>query len=115
MRHVVVIGGGISGLAAADRLASAAADRLASAAAVEGGVQVTLLESDARLGGVIQTQRTNGMLLESGPDVILAAKPAGMALVERLGLADRVRTTRPEAKGSFILDRGRLRPIPDGM
>lgn len=86
MKHVVVIGGGISGLAAADRLANATAG--------EGGVRVTLLESAARLGGVIQTQRTNGMLLESGPDVILAAKPAGMALVDRLGLADRVRGTR---------------------
>lgn len=107
MKHVVVIGGGISGLAAADRLANATAG--------EGGVRVTLLESAARLGGVIQTQRTNGMLLESGPDVILAAKPAGMALVDRLGLADRVRGTRPEAKGSFILDHGRLLPIPDGM
>ena len=109
MKHVVVIGGGISGLAAADRIASAAGP------AGGGGVHITLLESDARLGGVIQTERTSGMLLESGPDVILAAKPAGMALVERLGLSERVRTTRPEAKGSFILDRGRLLPIPDGM
>ncbi|HVX37931.1 MAG TPA: protoporphyrinogen oxidase [Gemmatimonadaceae bacterium] len=106
MKHVVVIGGGISGLAAVDRLASIAGSE---------GVRITLLESDARVGGVIRTERRDGMLLESGPDVILAAKPAGMAMVERLGLSDRVRTTRPEAKGSFILDRGRLLPIPDGM
>ncbi len=107
MTHVVVIGGGISGLAAAERLASFAG--------LESGARVTLLESDTRLGGVIQTQRSDGMLLESGPDVILAAKPAGIAMIERLGLADRIRTTRPEAKGSSILERGRLLPIPDGM
>ena len=106
-KQVVIVGGGISGLAAAERLLSDAGSGAPP--------NVTLLEASERLGGVIRTDREDGFLLEAGPDVILAAKPAGIEMCERLGLAERVIATRPAAKGSSILDGRRLRPIPDGM
>jgi oxygen-dependent protoporphyrinogen oxidase len=104
-KRVVIVGGGISGLAAAERLAreTSAADAL----------DVTLLEASERLGGVIRTERHDGFLLESGPDVMLAAKPAGIELCERLGIADHV--VGPRAKGAFILDGRALHRIPEGM
>jgi protoporphyrinogen/coproporphyrinogen III oxidase len=104
-KHVVVIGGGISGLAAVERLARD----------VRQDIDVTLLESGSRLGGVIQTDREDGFVMESGPDVMLAAKPAAVALCERLGIAARLHGTRPEASGSFILSDGTLHKIPAGM
>jgi oxygen-dependent protoporphyrinogen oxidase len=104
-KQIVVVGGGISGLAAAERLLSAAGagDQL----------RITVLEASPRVGGVIRTDREGGFLLEAGPDVILAAKPAGIELCERLGIADRVLQTR--ANGSSILDGRALRRIPEGM
>ena len=106
-RQVVVVGGGISGLAAAERLVRDASS--------SEPLRVTLLESSDRVGGVIRTDHEDGFLLEAGPDVILAAKPAGMEMCERLGIRDHVIETRPSAKGSFILDGSALRPIPEGM
>jgi oxygen-dependent protoporphyrinogen oxidase len=104
-KHIVVVGGGISGLAAVERLM-----RESSTAEP---FRVTLLESSDRVGGVIRTDRDDGFLLEAGPDVILAAKPAGMEMCERLGIGDRI--IEPGVKGSLILDGHTLRPIPAGM
>jgi oxygen-dependent protoporphyrinogen oxidase len=74
---VVIVGGGISGLAAATRLA----ERLDPAS-------ITLIEAESRLGGKIRTERTGEFVLESGPDCFLAAKPAGIELCRRLGLSE---------------------------
>ena len=63
--HVVIIGGGISGLAAAHRLS-------------EQQVQVTLLEASHRLGGTIQTEQRDGFLVERGPDSFISEKPQGV-------------------------------------
>jgi len=89
-KRVIVVGGGISGLATVERLArqSSAGDP----------IRVTLLEASDRVGGVIRTDRTDGFLLEAGPDVILAAKPPGVEMCERLGIADRLQETPPAAK-----------------
>ena len=61
MRRVVIVGGGISGLAAAYRL-----QRIA-------GLEVTLLEAEQRLGGKILTERDDGFVIEAGPDSFLAS------------------------------------------
>jgi oxygen-dependent protoporphyrinogen oxidase len=63
--HVIVIGGGISGLAAVEQLTRQAPT-----------LRVTLLEGSSRLGGHIRTERHDGFVMEAGPDVLLAAKPA---------------------------------------
>ena len=70
---VAIIGGGISGLAAAWALAKRR-------------VSFVLLEASDRLGGVVRTEREGGFLLEAGPDSMLAQKPDGIALVRELGL-----------------------------
>ena len=66
MNRIVIIGGGISGLAAAHRVHE-----------LNPSIQVTLLEASARLGGTIQTEHRDGFLLERGPDSFISEKPAG--------------------------------------
>ncbi len=102
--RALVLGGGITGLVAAERLAS----RFGPGA-------VLLVESEPRLGGKIRTERRDGFVLEGGPDCFLAMKPGGMALCRHLGLEDRVTPTNPELRRSFIKRGGRLHPIPEGI
>ena len=100
--HVVIIGGGISGLAAAHRL-------------LELGAQVTILEASSRLGGTIQTEQRDGFLLERGPDSFISEKPQAVELAKRLGLESRLVQTNEQFRRSFIVRDGRLRPVPEGF
>jgi oxygen-dependent protoporphyrinogen oxidase len=100
MKRVVVIGGGISGLAAAWELH-------------KGGARVTLLESRPRLGGVVTTRRDKGYLLEGGPDSFLTSKPGAVGLCRELGLEDRIIPAR--SRRVYVLSGGVLHPIPDGV
>jgi oxygen-dependent protoporphyrinogen oxidase len=99
---VVVVGGGIAGLTAAYALAGR-------------GRSFRLLEASGRLGGVIVSEREAGFLLEGGPDSLLAQKPAGMALCRELGLGERLIPTNQEERTVFVLHRGRLHALPEGM
>ncbi|MGH9463841.1 MAG: protoporphyrinogen oxidase [Vicinamibacteria bacterium] len=99
---VVVVGGGIAGLAAAHTLAKRS-------------IPFLLLEKNARLGGTIWTERANGFLLDAGPDAFLAQKPEAVTLCRELGLSDRLIPTNPTARAVSVLDRGRLHPLPEGM
>lgn len=101
--HVVIVGGGIAGLAVAERLAASAA-----------APRVTVLEAAERVGGILGTERAEGFVIERGPDVMLASKPAARLLCERLGIAHRLQGTAPGARGAYILSRGRLRRLPSG-
>jgi protoporphyrinogen/coproporphyrinogen III oxidase len=107
MRHFVVIGGGIAGLSAAYY-----ASKLPN-------VQVTLLESSSRWGGKITTDRVafddGQFIIEGGPDTFLATKPWGVALCKELGLGDRLHGTNPHKKNTYVLNRDRLLPLPDGL
>ncbi|MCY4488372.1 MAG: protoporphyrinogen oxidase [Deltaproteobacteria bacterium] len=108
-RHVIVIGGGISGLAAAHRLTE-----LSRAGALE--MRVTLLEASDRLGGVIATEQTGDLLLELGPDSYITDKPAALSLCERLGLTDRlIAPQRADGLKLYTVNRGRLEPLPEGF
>jgi oxygen-dependent protoporphyrinogen oxidase len=99
---VAVVGGGIAGLAAAHALAAK-------------GASFILLEASERWGGVIRTEERDGFLLEGGPDSLLALKPEGIGLCRELGLGDRLVPTNPAERAVFVVHRGRLHPLPDGM
>jgi oxygen-dependent protoporphyrinogen oxidase len=99
-QRVVVVGGGVSGLAAAYHLCCAGRPNL----------EVVLVERDDRLGGKVRTQRIGGHLVDTGPDALMVRAPAMRSLLEDLGLADA--TVAPGAGGSFVWSRGRLRTLP---
>lgn len=105
-RHVIVVGGGITGLTAAYALQERRRQ--------EPGVEVTLVESAPRLGGKILTERTNGFTVEAGPDSFLATTVI-VDLCDRLGLRDALITTNPDARTVYVLHRGRLHQIPAGL
>lgn len=105
--HVVVVGGGITGMAAAYAI-------LSDARARSLGVRCTLVEQEPRLGGKLRTERINGCLIENGPDSFLAAKPWAADLCRALGLGDRLIGTTP-GRAVYVAYRGRLHPIPEGM
>jgi oxygen-dependent protoporphyrinogen oxidase len=106
-RRVVVIGGGISGLSAAYTLTQAR----------RGGapVEVTLIDSAPRLGGVIQSETVEGCHVEAGPDSFLAEKPEAAALARELGLGDLLTGSNDRERRTYILHRGKLSPLPDGL
>ncbi len=107
-RDVIVVGGGIAGLAAAHRLTELAAVRQAP-------IRVTLLEAASRVGGAIATERVDGFLVEAGADNFLTEKPWALALCHRLGLDDRLIATRDEQRRTFVVHDGRLHPLPEGF
>ena len=101
-RSAIVVGGGISGLAAAHYLTRA-------------GVNVTLIEKELALGGVMRTEFIDGCTLELGPDSFLAAKPWLLDLIRDLGLSDDLIGSNDHLRKSYILRHGRLVPLPDGL
>ncbi len=106
--HLAVLGGGITGLAAAHH----ARER---ARAAGHALRVTLYEASPRLGGLIGTRRQDDFLLEEGPDSILAEKPAALALAARLGLGAAVIATQPAFRRSYIVRDRRLHRTPEGF
>ena len=96
---VAVVGGGISGLAAAYELQARR-------------VPYVLLERSSRLGGVIRTEQIDGFTIDGGPDALLVQKPAAIELCSELGLGGRlVPTLQPRT--AFVLRAGRLHALPD--
>ncbi len=106
--RVVVVGGGISGLAAAYRLRT-------SAAVAGRSVDIKLLEAGDRVGGTIGTRRQDGFVMELGPDSMLTAKPWGRALCEEVGLGERLVGTIDGNKGTAIAIDSTLQPLPEGF
>jgi oxygen-dependent protoporphyrinogen oxidase len=106
--RVVVIGGGISGLAAAYRLQERGHE-------LHNAPEILLLEASTRTGGIIRTHRREGFLMEGGPDSFISEKPEAINLAERIGLADRLIETNPTMRRSFIVRGGRLHAVPEGF
>ncbi|HTR66777.1 MAG TPA: protoporphyrinogen oxidase [Terriglobales bacterium] len=107
MKRIAIIGGGISGLSAAFALEEQRA----------AGVQVdyTLYESSSRLGGVLRTERVDGCLIEAGPDSFITEKPWAAELCRQLGIGDQLIGSNDAARKTYIVVKGLLVPIPDGL
>jgi protoporphyrinogen/coproporphyrinogen III oxidase len=102
MPKILIVGGGISGLSAAYYLNKS-------------GVRPTLVEKAPQLGGVIRTSVQQGCVLEAGPDSFMAAKPWAMDLIREVGLADQVIGSNDHLRVTYILKKGKLVPLPDGL
>lgn len=105
---IVVVGGGITGLAAAHRVTELSRER---------GIELDLkvIEARDRVGGTIATEHADGFVIEAGPDSFLSEKPWALALCRRLGLESQLRRTDDRFRKVFVWYRGRLHPLPDGF
>jgi oxygen-dependent protoporphyrinogen oxidase len=97
--HVVVIGAGVAGLAAAHRL-------------LERGARVTVLEESDRVGGKLLPGEIAGARVDLGAESMLARRPEAVALAREVGLTDRLQA--PATATASIWTRGALRPMPKG-
>jgi oxygen-dependent protoporphyrinogen oxidase len=107
-KHIVIIGGGITGLAAAHEIQR-------QAHANGESLRFTLIESDTRLGGKIQTEQTDGFTIDGGPDCFLSRKPWGLELCRAVGLGESLMGTNDDRRKTFVLNRGKLTPLPEGV
>ncbi len=107
MKRIAIIGGGISGLSAAYTLE----EKRQSGTPV----QYTLFESSARLGGVLVTDHVDGCILEAGPDSFLTEKPWAADLCRKIGLGDQLIGSNDADRKTYILTKGKLVELPDGL
>jgi protoporphyrinogen/coproporphyrinogen III oxidase len=101
--HIIVIGGGITGLSAAWQLQ-------------QRGIPYSLLEASQRWGGKVAsaTLEVEGgkFLIEGGPDTLITRKPEAWDLVNELGMLDQIVDPGSETSGIYVLDHASLHPIP---
>jgi protoporphyrinogen/coproporphyrinogen III oxidase len=106
--RVLIVGGGVSGLATAYFLSKA-------------GIPSTIIEKENRLGGLIKTDLIEGCQLEAGPDSYIASKPALTELARELPalagqlLSEQIIGSNDQARRVFVARRGKLVPLPKGM
>ncbi|MEX2173269.1 MAG: protoporphyrinogen oxidase [Pirellulaceae bacterium] len=103
-RRIAIIGGGISGLAAANRVRELCPE-----------AELTLFEAADRLGGVLQTDRRDGWLIERSADMFTTREPWALDLCRRLGIADELLETDPRFRRAYVVWRGRPMPVPAGF
>jgi oxygen-dependent protoporphyrinogen oxidase len=98
------VGGGITGLAAARRLLE-----------LDPAIQVTLLESQSSLGGLLQTTQRDGFLIERSADNFITTAPWALELCRRMGYEDQLIGANPSHRQAKVVFRGRLEPLPLGF
>src|SRR4029450_3966543 len=103
-RRLAIVGGGISGLAAAHRVRE-----------LDPAAEVTLFEASGRVGGVLQTERRDGWLIERSAASSTTREPWALDLCRRIGVADELIETDARYRRAFVVRRGRLLAIPDGF
>lgn len=105
MKQAVIIGGGITGLAAAYTLAKKG----------QGRVDYLLLEKETHLGGKIATDKIDGFVIEGGPDCFLSEKPQVAQLSAELGIEEQLLPSHEASKGTYVFSGGRLHKLPEGL
>ncbi len=106
MKKVVIIGGGVAGLAAAYRFQEEHG---------AGDIECTVLEGSDRFGGKICTLYENGFTLERGPDSFISQKPWALELCKKIGLGDELIGTNPTHTKTFVYLGGKMVTLPDGL
>lgn len=104
VRRIVVVGGGISGLAAA-WAARQGASRL------PGGVEVLVLERSDVVGGKTRSLVRDGWLVEGGPSGFLGGRPEMDRLIEACGLGSEQISAEPSSARRFLWSAGQMRPV----
>jgi oxygen-dependent protoporphyrinogen oxidase len=107
MKRIAIVGGGIAGLAAAYELSRSARNGTA--------VEATLFEASPRLGGIVETVREGGFVIECGPDAWVTEKPWARELAEELGLGDEILASNDATRKTYVLMDRELKAMPDGM
>jgi oxygen-dependent protoporphyrinogen oxidase len=102
MPRLIVVGGGLAGLAALHHARAS-------------GVEAVLLEASDRVGGLVRTEMKDGFVIDRGPESILADKPAAVTLAEKVGLEPEIIRTIPDNRGAFVVHGGRLERVPEGF
>lgn len=107
MKKVIIIGGGIAGLAAAYRLQ----EEISAGAELD----VSILEAGDQFGGKICTEHIDGFVFERGPDSFISQKPAAIQLCKKLGLGDSLVGTNPDFPKTYVYTNKKLVTMPDGL
>ncbi len=107
-RRVAVVGGGITGLAAAHRLTELAQESGTP-------IDVHLYEARDQLGGSIATTFRDGFLMEGGPDSFITQKPWALQLAKRLGIDDQLIPTNPNFRRTLVVRDGVMHAVPEGF
>lgn len=102
MKRIAILGGGIAGVAAAFQLARKQAN-------------FTLFEASSRLGGIVETERREGFVVECGPDAWVTEKPWARELAIELGLEAEIIASNDHQRRTYLLQGKHLVPMPDGM
>src|SRR5688500_752326 len=104
MKRVVIVGGGITGLATAHALEKAPEP-----------YEVHLIDAAPRLGGNLVTFCHNGFTIDGGPDSWVATKPHATRLAKDVGLGDELIGTRPDTRKVYIVWKKKLHAMPEGL
>lgn len=107
-KKIIIVGGGISGLACTHKLKELISQHHVSA-------EVTLIEAQPRFGGMIESLQEDGMLYESGADIFLSEKTEIVDLCKRLGLREELISVRSKNRHAYSLYKKKLRQIPKGL
>src|SRR6187549_1620248 len=105
MKHVVIVGGGISGLATAHHLAGEGKKR-------GHAIRATVFESESRVGGRVWTERVDGFQIELGANSFLDSKQSTLELCRGVGLDADLIHARSAARNRFVRIGNRLHAVP---
>lgn len=108
MKHVTIIGGGITGVASAYYLQKLAREKNLP-------IEYTLMEESGRLGGKVITDTVNDFIIEGGPDSFIVDKPWCLKLCQEVGLGDQLIPSNELQKKVYILRKGKCVPFPSGF
>ena len=104
VQRIAVVGGGITGIAAAHRLQE-----------LDPSLDVTLFEASNQLGGVIQTEQQGEFCIELGPDSFVTQVPWGLDFCRRIGFEEELIATNKTHRTAYVVSRGRMHPLPPGV